>query len=733
MEKRKKFKILKRILPIICAVLCIATALATPIGAVINSSHGSYNNYDITGRSTFPMTVGFSYATRDLSTGAGASYVYSTYVGQYGVEFNDTKYGNEQYTLEYDPYGNGTTTYDVIGKLVYSLGAEEWGVSTEVETNSSFRLGRRRISMSNNTPESSNVAGLQQGVVLRADDIVFNPHTIVDSWELETTVVGGQTINRYTYSLKDEMDWSYSVPSFLTPTPLAYANNLGIEMTYSWSADVMDNNGTVRHYSGTAVYDNRITGYQQELVPIMSAEALLGQIGGYGNGGQISDTIVIENYYGYLEYKYYEYQAPQIEFTLNGTTYACPYGMTWGEYADLDTPEYPASSNADVRWLDSTDGTGMQFNNNGVWQFILYNDEVVDNTDTIIGRAVYTLEEPSIPPTQLIVAIGNMAETVDITEFNGKTWNEAFKSYSLPEGFLVGENDTRVQLIYHPSGSAWYSGYIVSNGNYVSSNTVITAGTLYTCSMSATDDPLLGTWVIGDFSSNPNAFNCHLNFTSNGQSYKTFTAALNLYIYYTPSSGGSDVFAYQNGSWTKSYYKTITITTPYDEIIESQAKLMLQFLSNYATRTSAANVASTMAYSADMGEEIIPNTAIASPLAIETPTTTASGTWTEVERSESAEFVLYYPLLDTSGIRITNTPAYNAYYNRYSMPNMVKFRNTMGIPIPSLEVDYTSWIGTAVGGFLNMELMPNFSLGGILAILIAFAITMLFLKFFAGG
>lgn len=659
MEKRKKFKILKRILPIICAVLCLATALTMPIGAVINSSQGSYNNYDITGRSTFPMTVGFSYATRDLSTGAGASYVYSTYVGQYGVEFNDTKYGNEQYTLEYDPYGNGSTTYDVTGKLVYSLGAEEWGVSTEVETNSSFRLGRRRISMTNNTPESSNVAGLQQGVVLRADDIAFNPHTIVDSWELETTVVGGQTINRYTYSLKDEMDWSYSVPSFLTPTPLAYTNNLGIEMTYSWRAEVMDNNGTVRSYSGTATYDNRTSGYQQELVPIMSAEALLGQIGGYGNGGQISDTIVIENYYGYLEYKYYEYQAPQIEFTLNGTTYACPYGITWGEYANLDTTEYPASSNADVRWRDSEDGTGMQFNNNGIWQFILYNGEYVDNTDTIIGRAVYTLEEPTNVKAELV---GTWIRNPNITTFDLNITKR-----------LVTCESSQYDLIGAIVSYTDYSGVHTYDVNFVVPYTGV------------------------DGNDSTNEF-IGLQLTRNNNdgagSRVTF---------------GSDIYRY---NCTYSKINSIEFT---DNILDDRiivADDILEFMNTYFTKENTASVMT---------------------LADEPTPTAEQVTWTEVERSESAEFFLYYPLLDTSGIRITNTPAYNAFYERYSMPNMVKYRNTMGIPIPSLEVDYTSWIGTAVGGFLNMELMPNFAIGGVLAILIGFSIVMLFLKYFAGG
>ena len=67
------------------------------------------------------------------------------------------------------------------------------------------------------------------------------------------------------------------------------------------------------------------------------------------------------------------------------------------------------------------------------------------------------------------------------------------------------------------------------------------------------------------------------------------------------------------------------------------------------------------------------------------------------------------------------------------MPNMTKYVNTFGVEPPDMTFDFTSWIGTAVGGFLNMELMPNFSIGGVLAILIAFSIVMLFLKFFAGG
>lgn len=48
-------------------------------------------------------------------------------------------------------------------------------------------------------------------------------------------------------------------------------------------------------------------------------------------------------------------------------------------------------------------------------------------------------------------------------------------------------------------------------------------------------------------------------------------------------------------------------------------------------------------------------------------------------------------------------------------------------------VDFTSWLGTAVGGFLNFEIFPGFNMSGILLIIISFSLVMWFLKVFAGG
>lgn len=53
--------------------------------------------------------------------------------------------------------------------------------------------------------------------------------------------------------------------------------------------------------------------------------------------------------------------------------------------------------------------------------------------------------------------------------------------------------------------------------------------------------------------------------------------------------------------------------------------------------------------------------------------------------------------------------------------------------LDDVTIDWVSWLGTAVGGFFDFEIMPGFSLGGILAVVIMLGLVMTFLKFFAGG
>lgn len=76
----------------------------------------------------------------------------------------------------------------------------------------------------------------------------------------------------------------------------------------------------------------------------------------------------------------------------------------------------------------------------------------------------------------------------------------------------------------------------------------------------------------------------------------------------------------------------------------------------------------------------------------------------------------------------------NDVYNRYGYPDWHKYDNSRSHKISTdVEVDFTGWIATATSGFLNFELLPNFSIGGVLAILVGFSLVILFLKIFAGG
>lgn len=51
----------------------------------------------------------------------------------------------------------------------------------------------------------------------------------------------------------------------------------------------------------------------------------------------------------------------------------------------------------------------------------------------------------------------------------------------------------------------------------------------------------------------------------------------------------------------------------------------------------------------------------------------------------------------------------------------------------NVNVDFTSWIATAVGGFLGFELFPNFSLIGVISIFIMISVVIWVLKVLAGG
>lgn len=642
--ENKKHKILKRVVPILCAVLVLAIALITPISAIVNSSQGSFNDYDITACSSFPLTVGFSYSTRDLSTGLGNSYVYSTYVGQFGEEFNKTIEGDEEYTLLYDA-GNGLRPYNLTGKLSYTMLGQHWNETVYINGASGaegyFRRGYNGIVATNNTPASGNVSGYQQGVVLKASDVVFNPrsvYTITEEIENDTVV---QSLNVIT----DANVLVNVLPTFKTPDIVENEGGYGVTLTYSYNVKLRTPDNQEITFSDTATYDNRTEGYVgREIVPIIDPHSLIGVSGGY-----YFDTIVIEDYNGYLEYKYYTYTAPTISFTVGENSYTTQEGTTWEEFA---------TTTDGFRYLDTSEGTGIQYQTgDNTWSEIFYNGVAVGPTDVIISGASYTIID-------ILGTWKLKPQNIDVSMLPvpaDSNWYGFYGSFQLPwkDGAYTFQSDNME--------------IIIGNSSLVFNN------------IEAWDMP-------------------YVSFDE----YPTILYSVDF----------NDV---ESVLWDTYGYFTIENYTSADGLTDFQ---LYNFLQANATKQSTASVA------------------VASDEPTTTPTDTSprttSGTWNEVNRSESCELELTYPLLDVSNVVNTGSNAYNSYYRWYSFPTVEKLLTSAEyaevIPLPEApQVDMTSWIGTAVGGFLNMELMPYFSIGGVLAIIIGFAVLMMILKWLAGG
>lgn len=73
----------------------------------------------------------------------------------------------------------------------------------------------------------------------------------------------------------------------------------------------------------------------------------------------------------------------------------------------------------------------------------------------------------------------------------------------------------------------------------------------------------------------------------------------------------------------------------------------------------------------------------------------------------------------------------NPYLENYGAPDSPSDPDSDNPAIPLIS--YTTWLGTAVSGFLDLEIFPNFTLGGIFMTILAFMIVVWFLKLVAGG
>lgn len=85
----------------------------------------------------------------------------------------------------------------------------------------------------------------------------------------------------------------------------------------------------------------------------------------------------------------------------------------------------------------------------------------------------------------------------------------------------------------------------------------------------------------------------------------------------------------------------------------------------------------------------------------------------------------------TSLLDVVATYTFNPYVKNHGSPYSPSDPDADNPALPLMS--YTTWLGTAVSGFLDLEIFPNFTLGGIFMTILAFTIVVWFLKLVAGG
>lgn len=110
----------------------------------------------------------------------------------------------------------------------------------------------------------------------------------------------------------------------------------------------------------------------------------------------------------------------------------------------------------------------------------------------------------------------------------------------------------------------------------------------------------------------------------------------------------------------------------------------------------------------------------------------ANGEWKKIESTYPNSIYLTLPTYDTSGAYMSDSAKVNAQKIYFSFPDTPSYVNNLDV-ITLEEMDMTSWLSTATKGFLDFELWDNFTLGGILAILVTIPLMIWVLKLFAGG
>lgn len=306
---QNKHKTKRRIICILCASIIALYALAIPIGAVVNSSQVPDGSTALYGQSTFPYSVGFVCSDANLDR----NYIFATEIGSYGLNNNQTNFGEDQFEWYYPDSTDSETSlieYSGVDQRFlrdtlhwYSERGAEYG-TTQGNTYGGF--GQMQLEYYTNTQDFvDNV----ESIIFKASDVYYNP-----IWLTRQVMEG-----RYVY-LENPSPTEFMMPAVQLPILDDYTTKAFVG-AYSVECSILDDRGETHYISYSIPIDTRT---EVLVIPFIEYSALKPYMvlnnDGSVNDDQSSKTLLITEYRGYLDVDYYEYVEPEPEVdALAGT------------------------------------------------------------------------------------------------------------------------------------------------------------------------------------------------------------------------------------------------------------------------------------------------------------------------------------------------------------------------------------------------------------------------------
>lgn len=348
-----------RSVALIMVIYISLVALSMPIGAVVDTSRGEGDDFNITAASTFPMTVGFAFRS---GSNSDYNYITATDVGGYGQEYNRTLTGTDEFTYTFDELNENATTTRY---LHYTFNNIYWSSQSLF----GYRYGFQPLTLSCETLGSNEAC---ETIVLRASDVVFNTYVFDHYRE------SGYTLADLAYLGIPVI----SAPQVVGPSEEKYVGTCSI--MYS----VTDQHGNTKDFNYSVSYSSENNDY----IPLLNVDDLYTYYNAIDPASD-SPKILISDWYVFWDVDYYEYvdttQPSYIDVEVygandnlvhsDGITITDDIGLTFSQWAS-----HFSESGYSVEVTDN----GVEFTyTSGSDNYIGY---IYDGIDRVTGSTVIT-------------------------------------------------------------------------------------------------------------------------------------------------------------------------------------------------------------------------------------------------------------------------------------------------------------------------------------------------------